>query len=154
VVGLLAGEPYELFGGPSADAEIPKSAKAGFMKKVKLGKEKNRYDLVYTHYNNEVEVSDVGNIFENKTFSTATRLISLSLRHGAPVQHIVEQLGKDESEELFSLSSILRRALKKYIEDGTIVSGVKVGCEKCGSDNLRYQEGCPVCLDCGFTKCK
>jgi len=154
VVGLLDGEPYELFGGPTAEADIPKSAKTGFMRKIGVAKDRNRYDLSYFHYNNEVEVPDVGNIFANKTYSTATRLLSLSLRHGAPVQHIVEQLGKDESQELFSLSSILRRALKKYIEDGTIVSGVKEGCEKCGSLNLRYQEGCPVCLDCGFTKCK
>lgn len=154
VVGLLDGEPYELFGGPSAEAEIPKSAKTGFLKKIKQGKDNNHYDLVYSHYNSEAVVPDVGNMFANKTFSTATRLLSLSLRHGAPVQHIVEQLGKDESEELFSLSSILRRALKKYIANGTIVSGTKEGCEKCGSKNLRYQEGCPVCLDCAFTKCK
>jgi ribonucleoside-diphosphate reductase alpha chain len=154
VVGLLAGEPYELFGGPSEDAEIPKGAKSGYITKTKVAKGKNRYDLSYSHYKNEVIVADIGNTFENKTFSTTTRLLSLSLRHGAPVQHIVEQLGKDESEELFSLSSILRRALKKYIVDGTIVSGTKKGCDKCGSSNLRYQEGCPVCLDCGFTKCK
>lgn len=154
VVGLLNGEPYELFGGPADDADIPKSAKDGYISKTKIGKGKNKYDLTYTHYSSEVTVPDIGNVFENKTYSTTTRLLSLSLRHGAPVQHIVEQLGKDESEELFSLSSILRRALKKYIVDGTIVSGVKKGCDKCGSSNLRYAEGCPVCLDCGFTKCR
>jgi ribonucleoside-diphosphate reductase alpha chain len=154
VVGLLAGEPYEMFGGPTEDADIPKSAKTGFIQKSKVGKNTNKYDLAYNHYNSEVIVEDIGNVFENKSYSTTTRLLSLSLRHGAPVQHIVEQLGKDESEELFSLSSILRRALKKYIANGTIVSGVKKGCDKCGSSNLQYAEGCPVCLDCGFTKCK
>lgn len=154
VVGLLEGEPYELFGGPSEDAGIPKAAKSGFMKKFRLGKNRNSYTLIYTHYGKEVEVSDIGNIFENKAHGTATRLISLALRHGAPVPHIVEQLGKDESEELFTLSSILRRALKKYIEDGTIVSGAGKTCDKCGSANLKYQEGCPVCLDCGFARCK
>lgn len=153
VVGLLNGEPYELFGGPSEEAGIPKSVKNGFTEKYQIGKNNNRYDLIYPHYNSEVRVKDIGNIFENKTYSIFTRTLSLSLRHGAPVQHIVEQLSKDDSEDLYSLSSVLRRALKKYIKDGTIVSGAK-GCDACGSISLKYQEGCPVCLDCGFTKCK
>jgi ribonucleoside-diphosphate reductase alpha chain len=154
LVGLLRGRPYELFGGPSEDAGIPKSAKTGYLTKAKVGKNQNRYNLTYTHYNEEVVVEDIGNIFENKTYGTFTRILSLSLRHGAPVQHIVEQLRKDKSEELNSLSSVLGRALKKYIIDGTVVSGIKRGCERCGSNMIRYQEGCPVCLDCGYTKCK
>jgi ribonucleoside-diphosphate reductase alpha chain len=154
LVGLLRGRPYELFGGPSEDAGIPKSAKTGYLTKIKVGKNKNRYNLTYNHYNEAVVVEDIGNIFENKTYGTFTRILSLSLRHGAPVQHIVEQLRKDKSEELNSLSAVLGRALKKYIEDGTVVACGKEGCEKCGSTTLRYQEGCPVCLTCGFTKCK
>ena len=154
IVGLLHGQPYELFGGPNEDMDIPRSAKEGFMHKVPVGKHKNRYDLSYSHYNDTVTIEDIGNAFENKTYGIFTRVLSLSLRHGAPIEHLVEQLGKDESEELNSLSSVLRRALKKYIKDGTAVSGDKKGCEKCGSHNLRYQEGCPVCLDCGYTKCR
>lgn len=153
IVGLLESEPYELFGGPSSDVLIPKSVRSGFLKKIKNGPN-NEYDLQYNHYNKEVIIKDIGHLFRNETHSTATRLVSLSLRHGAAVQHIVEQLGKDESEDLFSLSSVLRRALKKYIVDGTIVSGSTKKCSKCGSANLRYEEGCPLCLDCGFTKCK
>jgi len=153
VVGILQGEPYEMFGGPSGEAGIPKSVKVGFLKKISLGKDKNRYDFAYNYYNEERIVEDVGNIFENKTYGTFTRLISLSLRHGAPVQHLVEQLRKDKSEELNSLSNVLSRALKKYIADGTIVSGLKEGCTRCGSLNVRYADGCPICIDCGFTKC-
>jgi hypothetical protein len=63
------------------------------------------------------------------------------------------QLGKDDSEDLYSLSSVLRRSLKKYIVDGASVAGTRVGCDKCGSSNLKYQEGCPLCIDCGYTKC-
>jgi len=154
VVGLLHGKPYELFGGPGKEAGIPKSIKSGYLEKIKVSKSINQYNLSYNYYNDVVVVEDVGNLFENKAYGTFTRVLSLSLRHGAPAQHLVEQLGKDKSEELNSLSNVLSRALKKYIADGTVVSGVKKGCPRCGSKNIRYQEGCPVCLDCGFTKCK
>ena len=154
VVGLLNGEPFELFGGPAEDVAIPKIVKSGFMRKSKAGKDKNKYDLIFAGTRGtETVINDIGNIFSDETHSTFTRMISLSLRHGAPVQHLVEQLGKNEAEDLFSLSSVLRRALKKYVADGTIASIGGKGCEKCGSLNLKFQDGCPVCLDCGNTKC-
>lgn len=154
LVGLLNRDPYELFGGPSAEAGIPKSIKSGYLEKTKVNKSTNCYNLSYSYYNDTAVVENVGNLFENKTYGTFTRVLSLALRHGTPVQHIVEQLGKDKSEELNSLSNVLARALKKYIANGTVVTGMKEGCTRCGSNNIRYQEGCPVCLDCGFTKCK
>lgn len=150
VVGLLEGEPYELFGGPSEDIDIPKSAKSGYMSKRTLGKNKHQYDLTFFAGGEEKTIIDIGNVFENKSYGTFTRILSLSLRHGAPVQHIVEQLGKDQSEELNSLSSVLRRALKKYVADGAVAKG---SCERCGSSNLRYSDGCPQCLQCGFSRC-
>lgn len=153
VVGLMAGKPYELFGGPSAEAGIPKSVISGYMEKVKASKNLNKYNLIYNHYNSENKVEDVSSLFENKVHGAFTRMLSLSLRHGAPVQHIVEQLGKDVSEDLYSLSSVLRRALKKHILDGTKVAETSASCDQCGSGDLKYQEGCPVCLSCGFTKC-
>ncbi len=154
VVGLLEGEPYELFGGPSKEAGIPKSVKSGFMSKTKINKDTNRYDITFNYNGEETLVSNIGNKFKNKTYGTFTRMLSLALRHGSPVQHVVEQLDKDESDDLFSLSSVLRRALKKYVADGTIVTNTaKKGCEKCGSSNVVYQDGCPVCRDCGYTKC-
>lgn len=154
VVGLLKNEPYELFGGPADDIAIPKNVKSGFMKKSNVNKLKNRYDLMFSHRDTETVVGDIGNIFCDETHSTFTRMVSLSLRHGAPVQHLVEQLGKNEAEDLFSLSSVLRRALKKYIADGSLASGEVKACAQCNSTNLKYQEGCPLCLDCGYTKCK
>lgn len=153
VVGLLDGEPYELFGGPNNKTTIPKSAKHGFIRKAQATKNKNRYDLVFNYDSEEVVIEDVGTLFQNETYGAFTRVLSLSLRHGAAVQYIVEQLGKTDSEDLNSLSAILKRALKKYIKDGTIVSSGKGNCGRCGSANLRYQEGCPVCLDCSYTKC-
>jgi ribonucleotide reductase alpha subunit len=153
VVGLMAGKPYELFGGPAHEAGIPKSVTSGYLEKIKASKNVNKYNLIFNHYNTETKVEDLSSLFENKVHGTLTRMLSLSLRHGAPVQHIVEQLAKDVSDDLFSLSSVLRRALKKHIIDGTKVSKTSASCDQCGSSELKYQEGCPVCLSCGFTKC-
>lgn len=153
VVGLMGDKPYELFGGPSGQAGIPKSVTSGYLEKIKGPKNMNKYDLIYNHYNSEVKVEGISSLFENKTYGTFTRMLSLSLRHGAPVQHIVEQLGKDDSEDLYSLSSVLRRALKKYITDGAAVSGSRMKCPECSGTSLIYQEGCKMCRDCSWTAC-
>ena len=79
-----------------------------------------------------------------------TRLVSLSLRHGGPIQHIVQQLNKDEHSDMYSFSRVIGRVLKTYIKDGT---KIKSKCPNCGSENMTYQEGCLLCHDCGHSKC-
>lgn len=83
------------------------------------------------------------------TEAALTRLISTSLRHGADIKFIVEQLNKTHGD-LFSFSKVIARVLKKYIPDGA-KSTVK--CQDCGSENVIFQEGCMTCQDCGSSKC-
>jgi len=46
----------------------------------------------------------------------------------------------------------VERALKKFIPDGT--KAPERVCPKCHEANvLIYQEGCPICIKCGYTKC-
>ena len=78
-----------------------------------------------------------------------TRLVSTSLRHGANIKFIVEQLLKCEGD-LFSFTKSLARVLKKYIPDGEKST---VTCYDCGSENVIFQEGCMTCQDCGSSKC-
>ena len=76
----------------------------------------------------------------------------MALRHGVPVQYMVEQLQKDKNADLFSFSKVIARCLKKYIVDGTRASnGTLVNC--CDNPNVIYQEGCAICTNCGFGKC-
>ena len=83
---------------------------------------------------------------------TCLHLISLALRHGAPIQYVVEQLLKDREMDMFSFSKVIARVLKTYIEDGTVPG--KATCENCSAeDSLRYQEGCVSCAACGYAKC-
>ena len=78
-----------------------------------------------------------------------TRLASTSLRHGADIKFLVEQLNKTPGG-LFSFTKGLARVLKKYIPDGAKST---VSCQDCGSTNVIFEEGCSSCKDCGSSKC-
>jgi len=77
------------------------------------------------------------------------RLVSLSLRHAVPFQYIVEQLEKS-SGDMQAMSRAIARCIKKYIADGSKVSGA---CENCGEKKLVRIEGCVVCSNCSASKC-
>jgi len=75
------------------------------------------------------------------------------MRHGTPVQYVVEQLlkGSEKDDDLFSFSRAVSRVLKSFIADGTKASEKK--CSVCSSTDLIYQEGCVTCKACGNSKC-
>lgn len=156
-VGLFEDKPYEVFGGLSKFVQIPRRVKQG--KIIKYNGMDNpiaRYDLHYdfeTGPEDETVIKDITNVFENKTNAAFTRTISLSLRHGVPIQYVVEQLtkGSEKEDELFSFSRAVSRVLKNYIKDGTKASEKK--CPECSSERLVYKEGCAACLDCSYSKC-
>ena len=77
-------------------------------------------------------------------------MISLSLRHGSDITFVVDQLEKSPGD-MTNFGKAMARVLKKYIKDGTKVTGYS--CEACGSVNVIRQEGCATCKDCGSSKC-
>ena len=112
----------------------------------------SKYDLHCGADEDEFAIKDVVSVFDNPNHAGYTRTISLALRHGAPIQYIVEQLQKDREADLFSFSKVIARCLKNYIPDGS-VGGDKT-CENCGAEgSLVYQEGCVTCNACGMSKC-
>jgi len=146
-VGLMDEKPYEIFAGLAEFISIPKSRKRGTIRK------NGKYNVLIGEGDNQIVIKDLARVFENKTESAFTRTLSLALRHGAPIQYIVEQIekGADKESEMFSLSKGLMRCLKNYIEDGTKPSLKK--CRTCGSEDLAYMEGCISCNSCGWSKC-
>ena len=153
LVGRLEGKPYEIFCGLSHHVEVPKKAKVGTL--IKNGKK----DGVAT-YNLQIPVGDDDNLvfkdivelFSNPNHGAFTRSLSLALRHGVPVQYMVEQLQKDKYSDMQSFSRVLARVLKGYIPDGTKSTSDKK-CPSCQSESLVYKEGCVTCENCGHSKC-
>jgi ribonucleoside-diphosphate reductase alpha chain len=148
LIGLLDGKPYEILGGANKLVDLPKSAKKGTIIKTPITKNKARYDLVV----DDLTVKDVVQVFDNANYSAFTRLLSLSLRHGAPINYVVEQLQKDETSDMFSFARCIARVLKQYVPNGTKATGQKT-CDECGSTELSYQDGCVSCTTCGWSKC-
>jgi ribonucleoside-diphosphate reductase alpha chain len=154
-VGLLNNKPYEVFGGLSKFVDIPNKHKTG--KIIKNGKNQDgltTYNLVVGDSpDDQMIIKDIANIFENKTHEAFTRMISLNLRHGTPIQYLVEQLTKDKYAEMTSFSKVVARVLKGYIKDGS-KSAAQKKCESCSAEGtLIYQEGCITCTACKSSKC-
>ena len=152
LVGLFGERPYEVLGGLSNLVEIPKKYTTGMLTKHHYKTKTNRYDLKFGDNGGEVVVRDIVKIFDNPNHSAFTRMISLSLRHGAKPSFLVEQLQKDKDHDMFSFARCIARILKNYIQNGEKVGSDK-NCLQCDTDSLVYQDGCITCINCGYAKC-
>jgi len=153
LVGLLSERPYEVIGGLAKYVEIPKKYHEGTIIKHPRKTMNSKYDLIFGENGDEIVIKDIVSVFDNPNHSAFTRTISLALRHGAPIQYVVEQLQKDRDADLFSFSKVTARVLKKYIQDGTRASNGVFEKSCCNSPNIIYQEGCATCANCGMAKC-
>jgi ribonucleoside-diphosphate reductase alpha chain len=122
MVGLMNGKPYEVIGGEAEQIELPKRIKNGTLNKRTFKTANSKYDLVIGEADDALTIKDVVNLFDNANHAGYTRTISLALRHGVPVQYLVEQMQKDREADLFSFSKVIARCLKNYIDDGTKAS--------------------------------
>ena len=141
LVGLLEGDPYEVFAFRKKSITLPEKWKIGELTKVKKG----CYNLV----SNGLEIENLADHFEKDEEEALTRLISTSLRHGAEISFIFDQLLKSEGS-VVSFSKAVARTLKKYID----IEKVNATCDDCGDPKgLVMSEGCFKCLSCGYSKC-
>ena len=153
-VGIYNDRPYEIFTGKiEEDAMfIPKKVKKGAIIKVKDNEGHSRYDFQYTDkYGYTNTIGGISRMFD-ESFWNYARLISGVLRVGMPILDVVtliESLHLD-SESINTWKNGVARALKQYIADGT---KTKEKCPNCGQEALVYQNSCPVCMNCGHSKC-
>lgn len=141
LVGLITPEePYEVFAGKNGT--IAKSVKTGTLTKKARGKYRAVFD-------DETEFESVADHITDEE-EAVTRMVSTSLRHGADIMFVVDQLEKTKGH-LLGFSKAMARALKKYIPDGAAMSGE--ACASCGLQTLVRAEGCVSCKNCGWTKC-
>lgn len=139
-VGIQDGMPYEMFGGQVPEnLSFKFTSKKGKMIRVK----QNHYTL---EIGEDIVINNFGEHFTAEE-QMLFRMISISLRHGIPIKHIVDQLSK-AAEDVSDLSAATSRVLKKYIKDGEKAGGK---CPDCGKGELIYNDGCVSCT-CGWSK--
>lgn len=141
VIGLYDNKPYEVFA--CKNTWNIKGKYACSITKQNRGV----YDV---DIKDKIYINDITSEMTQVEEST-TRLVSTSLRHGADIKFLVEQLLKARGNGFQDFSKVIARKLKNYIQDNEKVTGAV--CESCGSSNLVYEGGCSTCKDCGSSKC-
>ena len=142
LVGLLHDDPYEVFAGKNGF--IDKKVKTGIV--IRKKRPKGMYKALLE---DDSEISPI-NATCSEEEDALTRMTSTSLRHGADIHHVVQQLEKVKGD-MTSFAKSMARALKKYIPDGKKEQGE---CPECNAqDALIRQEGCITCTQCGYSKC-
>ncbi|MGE5943311.1 MAG: adenosylcobalamin-dependent ribonucleoside-diphosphate reductase [Flavobacteriales bacterium] len=155
-IGLIEGKPYEIFTGLADDEDgilIPRWVNEGTIIKNRNEDGSSRYDFQYKNLRGyKTTIEGLSHKF-NPEYWNYAKLISSTLRHGMPIDKIVDLINslQLDSESINTWKNGVVRALKRYVEDGTQVKGQV--CDACKSENLIYQEGCLTCKDCGSSKC-
>jgi ribonucleoside-diphosphate reductase alpha chain len=145
LVGILGKDPYEVFAlKKSKGITLSDKVKKGKLTRVKSG----HYDL--TIGDGDVELENIGELFETDEQEALTRMISNSLQHGSDIKHIYKQLQKSQGN-ILSFSKAIARTLKKYLTD--VIDSEKT-CQGCGDpEGIVLQEGCFKCKSCGYSRC-
>ena len=153
-VGMVEDRPYEIFTGKIEDDAmyIPPKITKGNILKVREEDGTKRYDFQYTdRYGYTNTIGGISRLFD-ESFWNYAKLISGVLRYHMPIEKVValiDGLHLDD-ENINTWKNGVKRALKQYIEDGTLSKGK---CPQCGQEQMAYQNGCLTCLSCGYSKC-
>ncbi len=152
-VGKLNGRPYEIFTGKADDFFLPPFVERGWVIKTKAKGQPSRYDFQFEDKQGyKVTYEGLSRSFD-KIYWNYAKLISGLLRHGMPLQYVINLVSKlnlDE-ENINTWKNGVVRALKRFIEDGA--KAVDNVCPECNEASLIYQDGCLTCSSCGYSKC-
>ncbi|TWO32629.1 adenosylcobalamin-dependent ribonucleoside-diphosphate reductase [Seonamhaeicola sediminis] len=155
-IGLIDDKPYEIFTGLIDDEDgilIPRWVNNGLIIKNRNEDGTSRYDFQFKDKRGyKITIEGLSYKF-NPEYWNYAKLISSTLRHGMPIDKIVDLINslQLDTESINTWKNGVGRALKRYVADGTKAKGQT--CANCNSDNLIYQEGCLTCKDCGSSKC-
>ena len=155
-IGLSDGKPYEIFTGLSDDEDgilLPRWVNEGYIIKNRNEDGTGRYDFQFENKRGyKTTIEGLSHKFDPDYWNYA-KLISSTLRHGMPIEKVVELINslQLDSESINTWKNGVARALKRFVPDGTEIKGQS--CTNCSGTNLIYQEGCLTCKDCGSSKC-
>lgn len=163
VVGVLDGEPYEIFSGMQEKLNIPNWVEDGVIvknyetvKDQETGDEKkqSRYDICYTDKDGyRVCVEGLSRTF-NPEYWNYAKLISGLLRHHMGIEYIIKVISslKLDNSTINTWKNGIIRTLRKFQKSKEeIVSDEK--CPDCGGRLVR-DGGCIHCVDCGWSRCE
>ena len=147
IVGLLNGQPYEVFALDAEKMDTEKLCVSEESEGVLWKKSKKGYNLILE---DDTVVRDIQHYFKTDEMESITRLISTSLRHGTPITFIVSQMRKSGGT-IISFTKALARILSKFVKVSK--EGEQEKCPSCGSEKYYFVEGCNKCSDCGYGAC-
>ena len=155
VVGLMDDKPYEIFTGRMQDAfDLPDYVEKGCVIKERNEEGVSRYDFQYRDKDGYlITIQGLSRSFDKEYWNYA-KLISGVLRHGMPIQYVVDLVNNLNlfDENINTWKNGIARTLKRFIPDGTAASDKK--CPQCGDpEGLIYKEGCISCKSCDYSKC-
>jgi ribonucleoside-diphosphate reductase alpha chain len=123
-IGLIDEKPYEVFTGLADDEDgilIPRWVNKGVIIKNKDEDGSTRYDFQYKNTRGyKTTIEGLSHKF-NPEFWNYAKLISSTLRHGMPIDKIVDLINslQLDSESINTWKNGVVRALKRYVADGT-----------------------------------
>ena len=150
-IGLIDNRPYEIFTGIADDDEgifCPKSVTKGKIIKAVNENGEKRYDFQFINKRGfKTTIEGLSEKF-NPEFWNYAKLISGVLRYGMPIEQVLKLVSSLEldNKSINTWKMGVERALKKYLPNGTKLSGQT--CPNCGQESLVYQEGCLICTNC------
>jgi len=143
-VGMLKGRVYEVFALDHTIAGVV-DGMSGQIIREKGKDNKNIY-----HFESGAMLIRKLNGHEDNEASLVTRLISTALRHGTPLEFIIDQITKSKVH-ISSFAKAIARTLAIYVKQEDIKGKFK--CSECGSSNVKIEGTCFLCLDCQFSRC-
>jgi ribonucleoside-diphosphate reductase alpha chain len=143
-VGFMDGRIYEVF------ALDHKLAGVADGQTGQIVKEKGENDLNFYHFESGAMRIQKLNSYEDNEASLFTRLVSTSLRHGVPLEFIVDQISKSRAL-ITSFPKAIAKTLAIYIKQEELRG--KFRCKKCGSDDIQMGATCKTCRNCGESLC-
>jgi ribonucleoside-diphosphate reductase alpha chain len=112
-----------------------------------------RYDFQFSNKRGyKTTIEGLSEKFDKEYWNYA-KLISGVLRYRMPIEQVIKLVSslQLDSESINTWKVGVERALKKYVQDGTVAKGQT--CPNCGQETLVYQEGCLICTNCGTSRC-
>lgn len=148
-VGLLEGRVYEVFALDHNQSGLNGLMNGARGKIKKVSRKDPKGNNVYNFESGLLTVRQL-NRYEDQEASLVTRMLSTALRHGTPLEYIIDQIVKSKVQ-MSSFAKAIARALSLYIKQEEVEGKFK--CPECGQRNVHFEGTCVSCRDCGYSRC-